>query len=833
MVWASLAAERVSAQTAPGSTSEPPNGATSEPAKGDQGEPGGTPPPVPTGTPPEVVPTPPTPIGEGGEIIVTAQFRKQNLQKTPVAITAVNGQTLEQRGQYHLAEVSNQAPNTRLTIGNGISGPSLQAHIRGVGQNDFNYAFEPGVGVYVDDVYYATLPGTLLDLLDLDRVEILRGPQGTLAGMNSIGGAIKLYSKVPNGDDTGFVQTTYGDFNRTEVRGAAGFTLIKDKLFGRITGVGNHMDGYVTRWDYACTHRDTTVPSFQITDSCKLGTEGGVGYAATRASLRWIPTDRIDVRVIGDYTNDDSEPVPNTLLYVGTLPPMGPPMTGVPNAPMSMMPSPNTMIGGVPLGNMTGSPFISYSPFGNYAQDTFVRSPYINYSTYVDPSPADGSPPYSQPPVNRLSHGGGSADATFDLSDDFSLRSITAYRYYKGDWSIANGTPVNDYLLHNFVWHRQFTEELRLNGHLLRDAINLTLGGFYLDEYSHYGGRIGLRTAQFIESDNIPASSAAGFGNVEWRVVPQLSLIGGGRYTRQDKEFDYGRGLVAGANPNNPVLKLNGVAAKFGRDHGDFRGAVQYQVIPELMAYGQVSSGFKGGGYNPRPFSQAQALPHDPENLIAYELGIKTDLLNKRVRINLAGFFNQYNDIVVTATQCPPYAMPIAPCFLPLNAGTANIVGGELETLITPVTGLGINGSLSYLNFKYQSISPIGASSGITTDMTAPYAPAWEGSLGAQYEAVIRSAGSITPRLDFSYQDFFYTTPTNTSFSRVDAHALLNGRLWWTSTDKLWLAALEVTNITGLVYYYNIRDDRGSSYTVQGQPAPPRMWAVTLRRNFL
>src|SRR3954464_8076835 len=188
------------------------------------------------------------------EVVVTAQFREQRVQDAPLAITAINAEMLEARNQTSIVDVANQAPNVVLKPAPAPYGPAMQAFIRGVGQSDFNYALEPGVGIYVDDVYYSTLTGSVLDLLDLDRVEVLRGPQGTLAGQNSIGGAIKLYSKKPSGSDTGSVQATYGSFNRTDIRASADATLMKDVLFGRIAGVSHHVDGYVTRYDYGCSH---------------------------------------------------------------------------------------------------------------------------------------------------------------------------------------------------------------------------------------------------------------------------------------------------------------------------------------------------------------------------------------------------------------------------------------------------------------------------------------------------------------------------------------------------------------------------------------------------
>src|ERR1051325_131607 len=160
------------------------------------------------------------------EVTVTAQFREQSVQDTPLSITAVSGDMLESRSQTNLSEVANQAPNVTLKPQGAAFGPSLGASIRGVGQFDFNPALEPGVGLYVDDVYYSTLTGSILDLLDLDRVEILRGPQGTLAGKNSIGGAVKLYSKRPTGSGNGYIDVAYGGLNRLEARGGIDFALV-------------------------------------------------------------------------------------------------------------------------------------------------------------------------------------------------------------------------------------------------------------------------------------------------------------------------------------------------------------------------------------------------------------------------------------------------------------------------------------------------------------------------------------------------------------------------------------------------------------------------------
>src|SRR5262245_8744321 len=243
--------------------------------------------------------------GKLEEVTVTATFREERLQDTPIAITAVTAEMLEQRSQTNVAAIAAQAPNVTLSPQGQSNGSGLIAFIRGVGQTDFNYALEPGVGLYVDDVYYPTLTGSLVDLLDVERVEVLRGPQGTLAGRNSIGGAIKLFSKKPSGSG-GAAALTYGSFDRIDARAMADFALVPDKFCVRISGVSKNRDGFVHRRDYGCEHPGSGVPTFNVGMGCDLGTLGGQAYTAGRLSARWIASEAVEVNVIGDITNDKS-----------------------------------------------------------------------------------------------------------------------------------------------------------------------------------------------------------------------------------------------------------------------------------------------------------------------------------------------------------------------------------------------------------------------------------------------------------------------------------------------------------------------------------------------
>ena len=317
--------------------------------------------------------------GGANEIIVTAQFREQNLQDTPLAITAVSAAMLEARSQTDLAQVARQAPNVSLAPAGQSFGASLIASIRGVGQSDFNPALEPGVGVYVDDVYYATLTGSVLDLLDLERVEVLRGPQGTLSGRNSIGGAIKLFSKRPTGDNSGYVGATYGARNRLDIRASGDFGLA-DGVDVRISGVSKRQKGYVDRLDFGCVYPAGDNPAINPADGiprivpiqsdCVIAREGEVDYSAARAQVRLRPAASIDVNIIADYTYDDRAATPAVIVPV------------------------RDAAGNLVSPAIPDTPSINPFPVSFPLDERFVCGPYCNYSTFQH-APTDTYAPFS------------------------------------------------------------------------------------------------------------------------------------------------------------------------------------------------------------------------------------------------------------------------------------------------------------------------------------------------------------------------------------------------------------------------------------------------------
>jgi iron complex outermembrane receptor protein len=265
--------------------------------------------------------------------------------------------------------------------------------------------------------------------------------------------------------------------------------------------------------------------------------------------------------------------------------------------------------------------------------------------------------------------------------------------------------------------------------------------------------------------------------------------------------------------------------------------AANYQFTPDMMGYVQTSTGYKGGGVNPRPFYPSQALSFGPEKLTAYEAGFKSNLFNRTVRVNIAAFYNNYEDIQLTLSSCPTPPLngiqyPPAPCALPANVGSAHVKGAELEFEAHPFGGLEIDGSVSFLDFEYTKISG-GTTSGVSLDMITPYTPENKASLGIQYEFGLGDYGSVTPRVDVTYQGSYFTAPINDPlWNEVDSRTTENARITWKDAKDVWNASLEVNNLSDKLYYTTLFDTHTSAGYVNGQPAMPRNWALTVKRNF-
>ncbi|WP_338466538.1 TonB-dependent receptor [Novosphingobium sp. ZN18A2] len=802
----------------------------------------------------------------GAEIVVTAQFRKQNLQNTPLAITAVNSAMLEARSQENLSDIANQAPSVSLRPQSASFGPSISATIRGMGQIDFNPLVEPGVGMYIDDVYYPRLTGANFELVDVERVEVLRGPQGTLTGRNSEGGAIKYVSKKPDGTFGGFVEGTYGSRDRVNLRGAIQFPIIGD-LSARVSGAYGRQDGYVQGYDYGCLHPSSGIPSQTGSSDCKTADFGNKDYYAGRVAMRYNPSSAVDIMLVGDYTHDSANNAGEVLLYANNSNP-----------------------------NVEAAPGIPYD-------SRFICGRFCNYSTTSSPGGSfvaglipglQGFPIQPSTHNNRAFYEGWgvSLHTRFELSDWANLTTITAYRGF--DSTFSNDTdlsPANIDAPMVDLRSRFFSHEMRVNAKF-SDLLEATVGGYFSNEDTNQTTRTDIRYVaangspiyplQFIGGGPVNVQSVAAFGTLFVRPAYGLTITLGGRYTDESKKTTYKRLNYDGVTPNafvDPigaaygigyvgpnylnvgnsgtstiVRALNGLTGGYSGARFDYRASVDYRFSPALLVYATTSTGFKGGGIAPRPFNAAQVQPFGPEKLTAYEIGVKSDLFDRRLRLNVSGYINKFKDAQLSLLSCPQFGGP-GPCALPQNAGDATIKGVEAEVTASPIYGLDINGSLSYLDWTWdcakiqvvRALQPgeaniCSSDPSIVGALAAPPrgVTKWQWSVGAQYRIDMGNLGSLTPRVDVAYQGKMAgsnTVPAAGSpsalFGGVPSYTLTNARLTYRTPDENWQVSLAVTNLFDEYYFYQTFDLTGAGAgLITGAPARPREWALTVKRKF-
>jgi iron complex outermembrane recepter protein len=740
------------------------------------------------------------------EIVVTAQFRRENLQDVPLAITAINAAMMEERGQMSLHDLAQQAPNVTLVETGGAFGPGMTASIRGIGQGDFDPAFAPGVGIYIDDVYYTSLTGSNFSLLDLERVEILRGPQGTLSGANSEGGSIKIYSVRPQGTETGSVKVSYGQRNLIDVQAMADLALVSDYLFMRISGVSHQQDGYVTRIDYGCAFPTSGIAAVGgLQQDCVSGKEGGKNYQGGRVALRWLPAENFEANLTADVTIDKSETAGVTLLQV--------------NAALGV---PTSINSGFPPGNAAG---VAYD-------NRFVpNNPYISYAGFC--GAGLGGNTYCFSPDTHNKQWGTNLTLDWKLAPDLALKSITAYRQFDTNWTEDNDvSPLSGSLGAEHLLNHTLTQELRLTGNV-GSLLDYTVGGFLLNQVTTYPTHQVLDYIipgldfEFLGNDPIHEKDYAGFANLSWHIAEGFNLTAGGRYTHQEKDYTYNRynpPTIGGGDSIFFPPGFSGTRGEFSGGKTDYSVQLDYRWTPELMTYGSVSTGFKGGGTNPRPFVATQVVPFGPESLTNYEIGAKSDWFDHTLRFNVAGFYSKYKEIQVVLLSCPQFSggSTTTPCAAPVNGGAAKIYGVEAEAVYR-FNGLSLEASASHQHFEYTEVNP---ASGIPPGSSEPGFQPTKWSVAAQYDAKIPNGGTVTPRLDYIYASGYQTIAVPDAFSYLPGYHNLNGRLTYRPESNKWEASVVGTNLAGKLWYTQIFDLYSQSGADYGIPTPPRtVWA--------
>ncbi len=811
------------------------------------------------------------------EIVVTARFKEERLQETPIAITAVTAEELQSRGFQNAFEVAYTVPNASLRPAQAAFGASMSAYIRGIGQYDFLPEFEPGVAIYFDDVLHPVTFASSVDLMDLERVEVLRGPQGTLFGRGSIGGAIRYISKAPQGDDTGSISVTYGDFNRIDVRASYDFKL-SDTVFARVAGVAKKRDGYQTVYDFACRHPllagygdglaadgadadtlpDAVAPgsaadnAFAIptrtrnrAGNCKVGTQGGQDVTGARAAIRFAPSDNFDLTFTGEYINDTSEARADTLVHIGRIP------TTSTSPFAGQLPVPFNFWSNAQVAR-TGVPF----------DERFVPEDiYTSYATYQDPVTG-----FTTNPQTSFEQSAFSAKANIRFSENSLLELIGSYSKFDG--AFATDTDQSPYSL-QLVDGIQDVEARTLEARFSSTAgemLDWTIGAFWYQGEFTNSQQVSIPAfvpnALLVNGQNTTESeNLSAFAHTVWRLGDKVSLSAGVRYSTDQKDEDFDNSIV--------VTTLD-----TDESHVDWKAGIDFKLTGGMMVYASAATSYRPQAFNPRPFQPTQFVPVDGEEATSYEIGFKSDFADNRVRLNLAAFYVDYNQRIlpVGGTECtllpggPPYVyntIPPAtgtpifdtqgnPCVATVSRTyyqniPATIQGAEVEVQFAPIDGMMISAQYGYTDFsgdEWDNPGVLGNPNVTEIQNDNPiYVPTDNWSTSFSYRFNIGDIGSITPRFDYYGQTKICTQiRTNVSVTLIDtsvedqcaqSYELLNARIEWASPEDNWRMAIGATNLTDEEYFLNKFDLTAFGQpSLEGQPGAPREWYIQFTRNF-
>lgn len=758
--------------------------------------------------------------GSLDEVVVTARYRSENVQSTPISITALSATALEDRGVTNVQNLSAIVPNTFIAPGaaGAIGAPTIS--MRGVQQVDFNFNFESPVGIYIDDVYRPHMLGSDIDLLDVDHIEVLRGPQGTLFGKSSMGGAIRLFSKQPTGGDTGSFEASAGNQGAYNFRGSFDTTLIADRLFMRVAGVYKHRDGYVDMLDFVCQMNANGTPNLiapGVTShwppkgGCVTGREGEENVKGGRIMLRAVTSDKSEVTVALDRTNDDNTIAPDVTLA-------------------TISQGAAVQQGYVAPGAVWDSRFLGPG----------------RYQTYASPD---------TPNVQYLHEWGLAVTGTYNFTDHIRSKLIVGHRDYDSASSFnADASPLQLIQNWNPIQHSQDSVELRLTGEAFDNRLDWATGAYWFEGKTYQGGHIKFTTLNFDQDDHYGDRNESVFAHGVYNLTDKLSLTAGVRYSKNVKTFSYHH---PGIGPD-----IAPIVSEARDDRPDWTGGINYKFTDALMTYASVSTGFRPGGVNPRAIVIPDQLrAFEGEQMTSYELGVKSQFLDNRLRANVAVFYSDYSKHLTQAVGkeciipglsqdqirvyqsnevCPGTTVAEVPWDYYITS-PASVRGAEGEFVYEPLNRLRLEASFGYNHFKSKVTNPADPR---YVDPANLQQPEWNANAAAQYGLPF-AAGVLTPRLEWVYQSrmtfsgapalpfdprFGLSPQAAYDLTSTPARSLFNARIGFDSQDGKWGAALRVDNLFNHFYYLNKFDLSG--LVVSGLPSRPRTWLLSVTRNF-
>jgi iron complex outermembrane recepter protein len=720
------------------------------------------------------------------EITVTARRTQENIQEAPVAVTALTEKALEERALSDISGIAASTPSMRFDPAAAISGSSnsVTVFIRGVGQTDFNLTIDPGVGIYLDDVYISRSVGALLDTTDIERIEVLRGPQGTLFGKNTIGGAVAIKSKRPGAERRAFsAEVTTGSFDRADIRTSADLPL-SDTLRFRLTGARLARDGYV----------DRLVDGRGSGDSDQL-----LGRLVTE----WTPARDVSLTLAVDATRVREATVGATALRIYEVNPQ-------PEAiPVHFPTISNLLLNGASC--TPPNPARLDDPLC-YNSQWVTGDPYRTWAAGSNRSDSDirGAALTVEAPVGTLLFKSISAyrelDSVFDLDTDLSPVQIV--------------NTANDYT------QEQFSQEVQLSGEGLDDRLRWLFGLYYLGETGTDVNSLTTVLTSFRSGGDVDNDSYAAFGQLVYDVTERMSLTVGGRFTSETKRFAPDQVILSTLPiplpfaPGDRVLPLGDV--EVGSDEFTPSASLSFQPADTLLTYVSYAKGFKSGGFTQRIFPPEPETPSfRPEFVESWEVGLKTELFERRLRWNSAAFHSDYTDqqVIVLDGFAPKVR----------NAGEARIWGVESEFEAVPTHRLRLNGSVSYLNAEYKEIDPRAAP--VNLDSKLVNTPEWMLSAGLTGILWSGESGELSTRWDWFHSSELAKDAENTPELIQGSYDTLAGSLTYTSANERWLLSVGGTNLTDQSFLVsgNYNPAIGAVYGVYNRP---REWYARVELNF-
>jgi iron complex outermembrane receptor protein len=793
------------------------------------------------------------------EIVVTARFRAENLQETPLAISAISAESLAANGATSVIDVADWAPNVVIDqLGSGY-GPTLAASVRGLGYGDFKATSEPTMTIYVDDVVLGRPTGAILDLLDLERVEVLRGPQGTLFGKNAIGGVMRLISRRPGeGEPGGQIELTAGDYDRLDLRGSFETALIDEKLFARVSYVSKRRDGWQKNVDFACQMiangtpqlagyndgivgwNDPDGPNGPIvgtpimgvvgsaadnnfalptrtsargtSNGCVVDTLGEESVQAARGVLRYVASDAFEMSFAADVTDQEAES-PYDLLTAA---------------------NPNTNLGTL-YNNQ-----VAMANWGVPWDARFVpTSEDVNYAGFNDLSNIDGG--IETPNINNVRHWG--ASTTFDwTTESLGIKLILAHREFDAQWgrdSDGSPMPINHTL--DTFRDDQDTAELRVSGTLFNDKTEWTAGYFYFNA-DDLNSNISVlypclnATACIDRVDTQTTKNTGVFVHTVTQLTDRVSLAVGLRNSEDEKailqeRFNRQGVYCCGFDPATEVFAKS--------SETDPMVSISYAFNDNVMAYATYQEGFRGGGTTARPTATTR-VPFGPETLSNFEIGMKSDLLDNRLRLNVSIFDMNYEDMQIGTAGQDQFGQA---AWVTANDGEANIRGIEIELQSTIGEHWMIDATFGNTDFQYERVPtlqdclnkgfPASSCTGfIVIDSSPGRTPKNKASFNTGYQTSLENGSQISVRYGISYQDDVYFGANNNPLTLGPSYSLHNARVSWLSPDGSWEAALFGTNITDERAVQSKLDFFNLFGTVQTTYVRPEEWAFSVKKRF-